>query len=47
MLLQGAYAYKQYHVVGRHAPKEEGDEMPLYRMKIWAKDHVKAKSKFW
>ncbi|GMH43183.1 hypothetical protein BSKO_11105 [Bryopsis sp. KO-2023] len=46
----GAYTYKQYHVVGRHLPgvgKATEEDTPLYRMKIWAKDHVKAKSKFW
>jgi large subunit ribosomal protein L18Ae len=34
-------------VVGRHVPTEADPSPTLYRMKVWAPDEVKAKSKFW
>ena len=39
--------YHQYQVVGRHLPTDADPSPTLYRMKIWADDEVKAKSKFW
>ena len=39
--------YRQYHVVGRKTPSEKEPEPPVYRMKVWAPDDVRAKSKFW
>mmetsp|Transcript_25242 Transcript_25242/g.79826 ORF Transcript_25242/g.79826 Transcript_25242/m.79826 type:complete len:182 (+) Transcript_25242:998-1543(+) len=39
--------YHQYQVVGRHLPTEKEPEPKIFRMKVWAKDHVRAKSKFW
>ena len=45
--LQGGYKYHQYQVVGRHVPTEKDAEPTLYRMKLWATDPVRAKSKFW
>merc|ERR1711920_885320 len=42
-----AHRFKQYQVVGRHVPTEAKPDPPLFRMKMWAKDTVKAKSKFW
>lgn len=39
--------YHQYQVVGRHSPTEKEPEPKVYRMKMWAPDHVRAKSKFW
>ena len=45
--LQGGYKFHQYQVVGRHLPTEKDAEPPIYRMKLWATDAVRAKSKFW
>jgi hypothetical protein len=45
--LQGGYRYHQYQVVGRHLPTEKEPEPTIYRMKLWATDPVRAKSKFW
>jgi hypothetical protein len=39
--------YRQYHVVGRKTPSEKEPEPPVYRMKVWAPDDVRAKAKFW
>jgi hypothetical protein len=44
---QGLFKYHQYQVVGRHLPTEADPSPTLYRMKVWAKDAVRAKSKFW
>lgn len=38
---------KEYQVVGRHAPTENDPNPKLYRMLIFAKDEVIAKSRFW
>eukprot|EP00959_Pyramimonas_sp_CCMP1952_P019046 402427-Pyramimonas_sp.AAC.1 len=38
--------YHQYQVVGRHVPSEKEPEPKVYRMKMWAQDAVRAKSKF-
>lgn len=46
-LMQGGYKYHQYQVVGRHLPSEKDAEPTIYRMKLWAQDPVRAKSKFW
>jgi large subunit ribosomal protein L18Ae len=46
-MLQGGYKYHQYQVVGRHLPTEKEPEPTIYRMKLWATDPVRAKSKFW
>ena len=45
--LQGGYKYHQYQVVGRHLPTEKEPEPTVYRMKLWATDAVRARSKFW
>ena len=45
--LQGGYKYHQYQVVGRHLPTEKEPEPTVYRMKLWATDPVRARSKFW
>ncbi len=47
MSLQGGYKYHQYQVVGRHVPTEKDSDPTIYRMKLWATDAVRAKSKFW
>ena len=41
------YLYRQFQIVGRHLPTEKDPNPQIYRMKLWAKDEVKAKSKFW
>ncbi len=44
---QGLFKWHQYVVVGRHNPTEAMPEPTVYRMKVWAPDSVRAKSKFW
>jgi hypothetical protein len=44
---QGSFKFHQYQVVGRHLPTEAEPAPTVYRMKVWAEDTVKAKSKFW
>ena len=41
------FKFHQYQVVGRHLPTESEANPTVYRMKVWAQDQVKAKSKFW
>lgn len=43
----GGMKWHQYQVVGRHVPTEKTPEPELFRMKIWATDVVRARSKFW
>jgi len=38
---------KEYQVIGRHLPTEQNPTPKLYRMRIFAKNHVVAKSRFW
>lgn len=38
---------RQYKVVGRKLPSEKDPNPPLYRMTVFAPDHVVAKSRFW
>jgi hypothetical protein len=45
--LQGCFKFHQYQVVGRHLPTDRDENPTVYRMKVWAEDDVKAKSKFW
>jgi hypothetical protein len=44
---QGLYKFHHYQVVGRHNPTENEPNPTVYRMKVWASDAVRAKSKFW
>merc|ERR1712137_147113 len=37
----------EYQIVGRKKPSELQPEPPIFRMRIFAKDSVKAKSRFW
>lgn len=37
----------QYQVVGRALPTETEAQPKIYRMKLWATNEVRAKSKFW
>ncbi|MEW5306311.1 MAG: hypothetical protein WDW38_007128 [Sanguina aurantia] len=45
--MQGIFKYKQFQVVGRHNPTEAEPTPTVYRMKVWAEDDTKAKTKFW
>uniref|UniRef100_A0A4X2KSK4 Uncharacterized protein n=1 Tax=Vombatus ursinus TaxID=29139 RepID=A0A4X2KSK4_VOMUR len=38
---------REYKVVGRCLPTPESAVPPLYRMRIFAPNHVVAKSRFW
>lgn len=42
-----ATTLKEYHVVGRKAPTETNPAPQIYRMKVFAKNEVQAKSRFW
>ncbi|DBA72058.1 hypothetical protein WJX79_004475 [Trebouxia sp. C0005] len=46
-MVQGLYKFHQYQVVGRHLPTANDENPQIYRMKLWATDAVRAKSKFW
>ncbi len=37
----------QYLVAGRHVPTEKNTSPKIYKMRIFANDEVRAKSKFW
>lgn len=39
--------FHQYQVVGRALPTEKDVQPKIYRMKLWATNEVRAKSKFW
>ncbi|THG23200.1 hypothetical protein TEA_001723 [Camellia sinensis var. sinensis] len=41
------YRIHQYQVVGRALPTETDEHPKIYRMKLWATNEVRAKSKFW
>ncbi|KAJ6396697.1 hypothetical protein OIU77_021678 [Salix suchowensis] len=41
------FRFHQYQVVGRALPTESDDHPKIYRMKLWATNEVRAKSKFW
>ena len=43
----GGYKFHQYTVVGRHLPSAADPEPTLFRMKLWATDDARARSKFW
>ncbi|KAI4331126.1 hypothetical protein MLD38_029343 [Melastoma candidum] len=42
-----AFKFHQYQVVGRALPTESDQHPKIYRMKLWATNEVRAKSKFW
>jgi len=46
-MVSGALKWRQYHIVGRHLPTEKNPNPEVYRMKIWATDDVRARSRFW
>ncbi|KAL4308413.1 hypothetical protein GQ457_01G041270 [Hibiscus cannabinus] len=41
------FRFHQYQVVGRAHPTENDEHPKIYRMKLWATNEVRAKSKFW
>ncbi|KAL4367244.1 hypothetical protein GQ457_05G027530 [Hibiscus cannabinus] len=41
------FRFHQYQVVGRAHPTESDEHPKIYRMKLWATNEVRAKSKFW
>ncbi|CAG9464132.1 unnamed protein product [Pedinophyceae sp. YPF-701] len=43
----GNFKFHQYQIVGRHVPTEKEPNPTIYRMKVWATDAVRARSKFW
>ena len=47
MVQEGLFKFHQYQVVGRHNPTTADPNPTVYRMKVWAPDAVRAKSKFW
>ena len=46
-LLLDCAQFHQYQVVGRALPSETDEHPKIYRMKLWATNEVRAKSKFW
>ncbi|CAL9187149.1 unnamed protein product [Musa hybrid cultivar] len=44
---QAAAMFHQYQVVGRALPSSTDEHPKIYRMKLWATNEVRAKSKFW
>ncbi|URD75931.1 60S ribosomal protein L18a [Musa troglodytarum] len=42
-----AFRFRQYQVVGRGLPSSTDEHPKIYRMKLWATNEVRAKSKFW
>lgn len=43
----GVFRFHQYQVVGRALPTPSDEHPKIYRMKLWATNEVRAKSKFW
>ncbi|KAI9197760.1 hypothetical protein LWI28_003882 [Acer negundo] len=41
------FKFHQYQVVGRALPTKSDEHPKIYRMKLWATNEVRAKSKFW
>ncbi|KAL3741516.1 60S ribosomal protein L18a isoform X1 [Eucalyptus grandis] len=41
------FRFHQYQVVGRALPTGADEHPKIYRMKLWATNEVRAKSKFW
>ncbi|CAH1424936.1 unnamed protein product [Lactuca virosa] len=42
-----SYKFYQFQVVGRALPSVTDEHPKIYRMKLWATNEVRAKSKFW
>ncbi|KAL5698934.1 60S ribosomal protein L18a-2 [Ranunculus cassubicifolius] len=43
----GIFRFHQYQVVGRALPTASEETPKIFRMKLWATNEVRAKSKFW
>merc|ERR1739845_148717 len=43
----GKGEFKEFMIVGRHLPTEANPEPELYKMRIFAPDHVVGKSRYW
>ncbi|MCO5546887.1 hypothetical protein L7F22_000324 [Adiantum nelumboides] len=43
----GNFRFHQYQVVGRALPTATDEQPKIFRMKLWATNEVRAKSKFW
>ena len=43
----GFVQVRQFQIVGRALPTEKCPEPPLYRMRVFARDPVLARSKYW
>jgi len=39
--------YQEFQVIGRRVPTEKDPKPKIYRLKVFAKNHLLAKSKFW
>ncbi|KAF9614990.1 hypothetical protein IFM89_021544, partial [Coptis chinensis] len=46
-VFHGVVQFHQYQVVGRALPTESEEHPKIFRMKLWATNEVRAKSKFW
>ncbi len=44
---QAAHNVHQFLVVGRHVPSEKNPNPRVFKMRIFADDAIRAKSKFW
>ena len=44
---QAAHNVHQFLVVGRHVPTEKNPNPKIFKMRIFADDATRAKSKFW
>ncbi|KAJ6938893.1 60S ribosomal protein L18a [Populus alba x Populus x berolinensis] len=42
-----SFRFHQYQVVGRALPTDSDEHPKIYRMKLWATNEVRSKSKFW
>ncbi|KAH9606962.1 hypothetical protein KSS87_009356 [Heliosperma pusillum] len=43
----GQFRFHQYQIVGRALPTEKDEHPKIYRMKLWATNEVRGRSKFW
>lgn len=47
ILYSSFFQLREYKVIGRLLPSPKNPTPPLYRMRIFAPNHVVAKSRFW
>ncbi|XP_074272431.1 large ribosomal subunit protein eL20y-like [Silene latifolia] len=43
----GQFRFHQYQIVGRALPTAKDEHPKIYRMKLWATNEVRGRSKFW